>query len=173
MGEIIMDVTLSSYKTVWAEFVPKSGKVTVHDQKTFGSSFVQKNLKSYRRVFPSLGGAKQFVREFNKVLDTEYTVYYSSDKQFGLAKESDGYAIPYTKKQLEEYDTIAKKMTVDAIFNAAYEELDFQYIKALLREDTRKERMIFLIEKVEDVVGPAQMPSRIRKAADTLYWKIF
>lgn len=168
-----MDVTLSSYKIVWAEFVPNSGRVTAHDQKAFGAITVHAKVKSYRKVFSSLAAAKQYVREFCKVLNTGYTVYYSSDQQFGQAKEGNGYAIPYTKKQLEDFDVIAQKMSVDDIFSLAYDELDFTYLKFLLRDDSEKERMTYLKEQVGYVVGPAQVPSRIRKAAGMLYWKIF
>lgn len=168
-----MDITISSYKTVWVEFIPKSGKVTAHDQKAFGAFTIVKNAKTFRNVFVSIEAAKQYVRNFNKVLDTEYSVLYSSDKQFGMAKESEGFAIPYTKQQLSDVDTIYKKMSIDAIFNAAYDQLDLQYIKRLIREDSYKERMQYLIEQVEYVAGPAQVPYRIRKAAEWLYYKIF
>lgn len=145
----------------------------MHDQKAFRAFAIIKNAKTFRKVFASIEAAKQYVRNFNKVLDTEYSVFYSSDKQFGMAKESEGFAIPYTKKQLSDVDSIYKKMSIDAIFNEAYDQLDLSYIKRLIREDSYKDCMSFLKEKVEDVVGPAQVPYRVRKAVESLYFKLF
>lgn len=42
------------------------------------------------------------MRNFRKRLDKNYRCYISSDKQFGMAREENGYKIPYTEKQLKE-----------------------------------------------------------------------
>ena len=166
------NVELSSYVVTWAEFFPKSGLVTIHDQKAFGALTTFCKKKSFRKCFPSVGSARDFVYGFNKLLDTEYTILFSSDKQFGMAEAPD-YIIPYTDYQKSHPLTIGKQYSVDSIFGEAYDMLDFSYIRILLRDDTRKERLKFLVEKVEDCVGRNQLPSRLKKAAEMLYWKIF
>lgn len=94
---------LSAYKIYWAEFTPTTGKiVTKHDMKRLDPCAIGFRLTSLRRHFPSKQKALDFLSGFDKKLDKRYAVRLFSDKQFSLAKESEGYAIPYTKKQLNE-----------------------------------------------------------------------
>lgn len=169
-----MDITISPYKTVWAEFVPTSGKVTVHDQKAFGAIHIVKNAKSYRKSFALEQDARTFVRRFNKALDTSYKVFYSTDKQFGLAKEENGYAIPYTQKQLRSFDIIYQNSTVH-IFLSTLEQIDTEYMARRLRNASRKERMDAIIGCINATgeVSSNDIPRRIHQAAKDLYYKIF
>ena len=93
------DITLSPYKVVWVEFFPCKGFVTAHDQKALGAFFPSSRLKTYRKPFPTKESALSFIRTFSKKLDKWYTCLISTDKQYGMAKESENYAIPYTEKQ--------------------------------------------------------------------------
>ena len=93
----------SPYKIYWAEFTPTTGRVvTQHDQKALGAIQVWRGQKNYRRHFASKEKALEFVNKFDKKLDKRYQVRLFTDKQFGMAKQENGYAIPYTKKQLAE-----------------------------------------------------------------------
>lgn len=97
------NVVFSPYKITWVEFFPLDGKsVTIHDQKALGAIFTHKGQKSFRRSFINKTSAKNFLDSFFKSLDKDYECYFFTDKQFGMAKESDGYAIPYTEKQKQE-----------------------------------------------------------------------
>ena len=103
------EVKLSPYKLVWVEFFPNKGFVTMHDQRAFEASFPTPRLKTYRKPFASKERAVSFLISFRKKLDKSYTCLISTDKQYGMAKESEGYRIPYTKKQLaEKYYIYAK-----------------------------------------------------------------
>ena len=105
------EVKLSPYKLVWVEFIPSKGSVTIHDQKAFGASFPWSRLKTYRKPFASKERAVSFIISFNKKLDKSYTCLISTDKQYGMAKESEGYKIHYTQKQLNEKYYINAKPT--------------------------------------------------------------
>lgn len=96
------DITFSPCKGVWVEFFPNKGFVTLHDQKALGAFFPSARLKTYRKPFPSKASALSFIRTFSKKLDKCYTCLISTDKQYGMAKESENYAIPYTEKQKAE-----------------------------------------------------------------------
>lgn len=96
------NITLSPYKVVWVEFFPYKGLVTLHDQKALGAFSPSAHLKTYRKPFPSKEAAISFIRTFSKKLDKYYTCLISTDKQYGMAKESENYAIPYTEKQKAE-----------------------------------------------------------------------
>lgn len=96
------EIKLSPYKLIWVEFIPNKGYVTMHDQRAFGASFPTPRLKTYRKPFGSKVEALSFINYFSKKLDKYYTCLLSTDKQYGMAKESEGYAIPYTQKQLED-----------------------------------------------------------------------
>lgn len=96
------DINLSPYKLVWVEFFPNKGFVTVHDQRVFGASFPTPRLKTYRKPFASKERAVEFLISFRKYIDKNYTCLISTDKQYSMAKESEGYKIHYTKKQLAE-----------------------------------------------------------------------
>ena len=94
----------SSYKIYWAEFTPMSGRVvTKHDRKCFGEILCgYTSTRNYRKHFPSKEEAIEYLKTFDKKLDKKYMVRLFTDKQFALAKQENGYAIPYTKKQLNE-----------------------------------------------------------------------
>lgn len=94
---------LSAYKIYWAEFFPTTGRfVTQKDIKALGDNPRGKHFKTYRKHFPSKEKAIQFIFGFNKKLSKRYRVLLCTDKQFGMAKQETGYAIPYTLKQLAE-----------------------------------------------------------------------
>ena len=96
---------LSSYRIYWAEFTPVTGKyVTKKDIAAIkGNAFyVGKYNTNYRQHFPSKEKALEFISNFDKKLSKRYSVRLFTDKQFGMAKPENGYAIPYTQKQLNE-----------------------------------------------------------------------
>lgn len=97
---------ISPYKVYWAEFTPVTGKyVTKKDIATirgYNDRFIGRYNKNYRHHFPSKECAIEFINGFNKKLSKRYMVHLFTDKQFSMAKQENGYAIPYTKKQLEE-----------------------------------------------------------------------
>lgn len=94
----------SAYKIYWAEFTPMTGNVvTKHDRKQFGEILCgYTSAKTYRKYFPNKEAALDYVKNFDKKLDKKYMVRLFTDKQFSMAKQENGYAIPYTKKQLNE-----------------------------------------------------------------------
>lgn len=96
------NINLSSYKIVWVEFIPSKGYVTKHDQKLLGALDAIDKLKTFKMCYPSIKAARNFLRNFRKRLDKNYRCLISTDKQFGMAKEENGYKIPYTEKQLKE-----------------------------------------------------------------------
>lgn len=96
------NINLSSYKIVWVEFIPSKGYVTKHDQKLLGALDAIDKLKTFKMCYPSIKAARYFLRNFRKRLDKNYRCLISTDKQFGMAKEENGYKIPYTEKQLKE-----------------------------------------------------------------------
>lgn len=96
------NINLSRYEIVWVEFIPSKGYVTKHDQKLLGALDTFNKLKSFKRCYPNKNAAISFIRTFNKKLDKNYRCLISTDKQYGMAKEENGYKIPYTEKQLKE-----------------------------------------------------------------------
>ena len=97
---------LSPYKVYWAEFTPVTGKfVTKKDVATiqgYSDKYIGRYNIYYRRHFASKEKAIEFITNFNKKLSKKYMVRLFTDKQFGMAKQENGYVIPYTKKQLKE-----------------------------------------------------------------------
>lgn len=94
---------LSAYEIYWAEFIPTTGRyVTKKDIKAMGDNPLGKHFTTYCKHFPSKEKAIQFIIDFNKKLSKRYRVLLCTDKQFGMAKQETGYAIPYTLKQLAE-----------------------------------------------------------------------
>ena len=101
---------LSAYRIYWAEFFPAYGVVTKHDRKQLGEIMSDhKSPKTYRKHFASKEKAVEFLTSFNKPLDKSYTVRLFTDRQFGLAKQEEGYRIHYTRKQWAEVYTIGNK----------------------------------------------------------------
>jgi len=100
------NVTLSAYKIYWAEFTPVTGKyITKKDIATIQGHtdrYIGRYNTNYRKHFVSKERALEFINNFNKKLSKRYMVRLFTDKQFGMAKQENGYAIPYTKKQLAE-----------------------------------------------------------------------
>ena len=98
--------SLSPYKIYWAEFTPVTGKfITKKDIaaiRGYCNRYVGRYNTYYRQHFPSKEKAVEFITNFNKKLSKRYMVRLFTDKQFGMAKQENGYAIPYTKKQLRE-----------------------------------------------------------------------
>lgn len=93
---------ISPYHIWWIEFIPAQGCVTKHDRAAFGDKLLLGNRSPrYMRWFPSKQEAINFLSDFSKRLDKRYTCYLFTDKQLGMAKPETGYAIPYTRKQLE------------------------------------------------------------------------
>lgn len=99
-------IELSPYRIYWAEFTPiRGGVVTKHDLRKIGLPFAvdyNTGQKNYFRHFASKESAVKFVTTFNERLDKIYAVRLFTDKQFGMRKREDNYAVPYTKKQLAE-----------------------------------------------------------------------
>ena len=97
---------LSPYKVYWAEFTPTTGKyVTKKDIATiqgYSSRYDGRYNKNFRKHFASKERALEFITTFSKKLSKRYMVRLFTDKQFGLACQENGYAIPYTKKQMQE-----------------------------------------------------------------------
>ena len=96
------DINLSPYKIVWVEFKPKKGYVTMHDQKQFGAMLTIPKINRHYRWFTNKDEAVKFLTSFRKPLDKEYTCLICTDKQYGLAEESNDYEIPFTDKQRKE-----------------------------------------------------------------------
>lgn len=103
---------LSAYKICWAEFTPITGKYISKKDITAIEGHIDRYIGShntnYRKHFASKERALEFINNFNKKLSKPYMVRLFTDKQFGMAKQETGYAIPYTKKQLEEVYYIGK-----------------------------------------------------------------
>lgn len=106
-----MNTKISAYRIYWAEFFPRYGVVTKHDRKQIDGicGIIGTSPKTYRKHFSSKEKAIAFLTSFSKALDKPYTVRLFTDRQFALAKESDGYCIHYTRKQWEEIYEIGKK----------------------------------------------------------------
>lgn len=90
------------YKTTWVEFVPASGIATKHDIAIFDPHIhIIRGTATHYRWFPSKQHALDFLASIDSSkLDKSYTCYLFTDKQFGMAKASEGYKIHYTSKQL-------------------------------------------------------------------------
>lgn len=102
---------LSAYAITWAEFFPTYGVVTKHDRRQIDgySATMGKSPKTYRKHFPNKQKAVEFLQNFTKKLDKAYTVRLFTDRQFSMAKQSDEYRIPYTRKQWAEKYEIGNK----------------------------------------------------------------
>jgi hypothetical protein len=94
--------SLSKYQITWVEFTPEKGIVTKHDQKVFGAVVTFPNEKTYRKHFPSKEKAVEYLQNFDKKLDKKYSARLFTDAQFANASEKDGFAIKFTKKQMNE-----------------------------------------------------------------------
>lgn len=97
-----MRTQISPYNIYWVEFIPTSGVVTAHDKKVFGDRLFFRKEATYKKPFVSKDAAIEYLRTFSKKLDKRYMCLLSTDKQFAMATESNGYSIPYTEKQRQE-----------------------------------------------------------------------
>lgn len=94
---------LSAYKIYWAEFFPTTGRVvTKQDQKVLGARLTHMNMETYRKHFASKHDAIEFLTNFSGKLSKRYKVMLFSDKQMSMAKQENGYRIPYTDEQKKE-----------------------------------------------------------------------
>ncbi len=91
-------------KVTWIEFFPVTGKIVpMIDRKILGDTLLLAGrYKTYRKNFPSKEAALNYLNTIRGKLSKNYKCLLSTDKQFGMASEEDGYSIPYTKKQLQE-----------------------------------------------------------------------
>ena len=100
------NITYSPYKHFWIEFTPVSGnfilKKDIITIKGYSDRFIGRYNKFYRIPFASKENALEYIRNFNKKLSKRYMVRLFTDKQFEMAKREEGFAIHYTKKQLNE-----------------------------------------------------------------------
>lgn len=98
------DIFINPYKIIWVEFFPTKGEyVPRGDRKLLGDTLLLgSKVKTYRKWFVSKEKALMFLENIRGKLSQQYKCLLSTDKQFGMAKEKDGYVIPYTKKQLAE-----------------------------------------------------------------------
>lgn len=96
---------ISAYEICWAEFTPVTGQfVTKKDIvaiQGYDSRYIGKYNK-YFRLFANKACALEFIHNFNKKLSKRHIVRLFTDKQFGMARRENNFAIQYTKKQLQE-----------------------------------------------------------------------
>lgn len=100
------NITHSPYKLYWIEFSPTTGRFVPQKDiatiKGYSDRFIGRYNRFYRRPFNSKKSALEYIKNFNKKLSKRYMIRLFTDKQYEMAKQEDGYAIPYTKKQLKE-----------------------------------------------------------------------
>ena len=97
------DITLSPYKIYWVELVPSKGIVTKHDRRLFGDVLLRGTEKKHYKCFWSKDKALDWLANFDATrLDKSYSCRLFTDKQFGMAKAENNFAIPFTSKQLKE-----------------------------------------------------------------------
>ena len=97
------NITLSPYKIYWVELVPSKGIVTKHDRRLFGEYCLTGKESKHHKHFPSKQEALDWLANFDATrLDKSYFCRLFTDKQFGMAKAENDFAIPFTSKQLKE-----------------------------------------------------------------------
>lgn len=93
----------SKYQIYWAELSPKKGIVTKSDRKKMGDILCVGKINKFYKHFPSKEKAIDWIKDFNKKLDKQYTVKLFTDAQFAMSQKVDGcFSIPFTEKQLKE-----------------------------------------------------------------------
>lgn len=96
-------IKLSPYKVYWVELIPSKGIVTKHDRRIFGEYCLTGKESKHYKHFPSKQDALNWLANFDAArLDKSYSCRLFTDKQFGLAKAENDFAIPFTSKQLKE-----------------------------------------------------------------------
>lgn len=94
-------ITFSPYKITWIEIRPMTGRtVTAADARKMRNVCVHRNGFGYAH-FPNKKSALEWLHTERK-LSKKYEARLFTDKQFGMAKEENGYAIPFTTKQYNE-----------------------------------------------------------------------
>ena len=97
------DITLSPYKIYWVELVPSKGIVTKHDRRLFGDVLLRGTEKKHYKHFMNKQRALDWLANFDATrLGKSYACRLFTDKQFGMAKAENNFAIPFTRKQLKE-----------------------------------------------------------------------
>ena len=166
---------LSPYQITWAEFIPESGVVTAHDQKLFGSISVHPNMKNYRKSFPTRDAAVTYLKHFAKDIDKQYTVFLFTDKQFGLAKEENNYAIPYTQAQLNDKYFVHPLAPISSMVMTVYnnnQPMDYSWLRHLYKTMPYKERVEWAKKQLVDEY-PYYSSRRIAVAAKELEYIVF
>lgn len=96
-------VTLSPYRITWVEIRPVSGhKVTMADAKKMTWVNIHRNGYGYIHFANRDKAVEWLTAQANKSYSKRYEARLFTDKQFGMAKEENGYAIPFTAKQFNE-----------------------------------------------------------------------
>ena len=99
----INNIKLSPYKIYWIELVPSKGIVTKHDRRLFGDIFLRGTEKKHYKPFCGKQRTLDWLANFDSAtLDKSHSCRLFTDKQFGLAKAENDFAIPFTSKQLNE-----------------------------------------------------------------------
>lgn len=94
----------STYQITWIEVRPITGRtVTAADVRKMRNVCVHRNGFGYAH-FPNKKSALEWLRTERK-LSKKYEARLFTDKQFGMAKEENGYAIPFTTEQYNEVFT--------------------------------------------------------------------
>ena len=97
------NIKLSPYKIYWVELVPNKGVVTKHDRRLFGEYCPMGKESKHYKHFSTKCIALDWLANFDATrLDKSYTCRLFTDKQFGLAKAEDNFAIPFTSKQRKD-----------------------------------------------------------------------
>lgn len=107
------NLTFSPYQITWVEFRATKGIVTLKDKRLFsnGRYIDRTQSTTYKVWFSCKESAERYVSRIKtNRLSKAYEVRYFNDKQFALAKESEGYAIHFTKRQNEQMFVIGRNM---------------------------------------------------------------
>ena len=96
-------MTLSAYRITWVEIRPLSGrKVTKADSHKMGGVCIRFNGFGYHHFGNKERAIAWLEEQKGKTFSKGYEARIFSDKQFGMTNASDGYAVPFTKKQMAE-----------------------------------------------------------------------
>lgn len=94
------NISLSSYRITWVEVRPTSGrKVTIADAHKMGYISIHRNGYGYIHFSSKERAAAWLEEQKGKTFSKHYEARMFTDKQFGMAKQSEGYAIPFTARQ--------------------------------------------------------------------------
>lgn len=94
-------MNFSAYRITWVELRPATGyKMTKADANKCGAIVRHNNGYGYMH-FASRERALEWLKTHHS-LSKVYECRLFTDKQFGMAQASTGYAIPFTSKQYSE-----------------------------------------------------------------------